>query len=140
VKSVLVLVACMILGFVYEITLGYSYSLSGQLAVATQVVIHQLNVPTMIWFAMWAILIFAPIAALAAYVLLRLQPRPLVLGIVFFLIPVLVIRLFGHSVWRRFDYEASYFVGNYAELFSVFLLPLIFLWVWNYRGRRATAE
>lgn len=139
-KSVLILIACMILGFVYEITLGYSYSLSGQLAVATQTVIHQLNVPAMIWFATWAILIFAPIAALAAYVLLRLQPRPLALGVVFFLIPVLAIRLFGYSIWRQFDYEASYFVGNYAELFSVFLLPLIFLWVWNYWSRRAAAE
>ena len=130
----------MILGFVYEITLGYSYSLSGQLAVATQAVIHQLNVPAMIWFATWAILIFAPIAALAAYVLLRLQPHPLALGVVFFLIPVLAIRLFGYSIWRKFDHEASYFAGNYAELFSVFLLPLIFLWVWNSWGRRAAAE
>lgn len=139
-KSALILIACMILGFVYEITLGYSYSLSGQIAVATQAVIHQLNVPTMIWFATWAILIFAPIAALAAYALFRLQPRPLALGVVLFLIPVFAIRLFGYSIWRQFDYDASYFVGNYAELLSVFLLPLIFLWVWNYRGRRVIAE
>jgi hypothetical protein len=140
VKSVLILIACIILGFAYELTLGYSYSLSGQLAVTTQAVIHQLKVPTMIWFATWAILIFVPIAALASYILIRLRPRPLALGIIFFLIPVLAIRLFGYSIWRQFDYETSYFVGNYAELFSVFLLPLIFLWVWNLKGRRAAAE
>ena len=139
-KSVLILIACIILGFAYELTLGYSYSLSGQLAVATQAVIDQLNVPAMIWFATWAILVFAPIAALASYILIRLRPRPLALGVVFFLIPVFAIRLFGYSIWRQFDYDASYFAGNYAELFSVFLLPLIFLWVWIQKGRRVAAE
>ena len=139
-KSVLILIACLILGFTYELSLGYSYSLSGQLAMASQAAIHQLNIPAMIWISMWAILIFVPIAALASYILVRLQPRPLTLGVMLFLTPVFAIRLFGYSIWRNFDYEASYFIGNYAELLSVFLLPLIFLKLWNQKDSRATAE
>ncbi len=130
-KTVLTFIACVILGLAYELSLGYSYMLSGQIAVLTQAVVHALNVPTMIWFAFWAILIFAPIAAVAASLLLRLRPRPLAVGVILFLIPVLVIRLFGYSFWRNFDYDTSYFVGNYAELLSTLLLPLIFLWIWN---------
>lgn len=125
--------ACVLIGLSYELALGYSYILSGELGMATQAIPNSLELPGIVWFSTWAILVFVPIAAIAAWILCRVAQRSLILGTILFLIPVLVIRLFGYTVWSQLDFGPGYILSNYAELISAIFIPLIFVWIWHDR-------
>ena len=123
----MILLACCVLGGVYEVVIGYSYALSASMADWVRAPVDHSGIPGSLWYSFWAVLGFVPVAAIAAMILVRIRPRPLIAGVVAFILPVLAWRLFWLQYWVQFDYGAAYLAGSFTEFFSVLFVPLLFV-------------